>query len=369
MQWDQKAGQDLVEFLDGLVRRHRQVDVKIFDTVGGENASAAAIGNDGQTLARGTGGGGQDFGCGEQFAEGFDTHGAGPFERGVEHAVRTDQGAGMGRSRLGAGGVTTGLEDDHRLGAGCDLERGDEAAGVADAFDVKKDRLGFGVVGQKVEDVAEIDIGRVAEREQGREAEIVRAGPVGDSRAQGARLRHEREIAGRRFGLEEGAVHLVGAAGEADAVRADEADIGFTGGRNEVGFELDAFAADLAEAGGEDHGVLDALAAAFADDAGHELGRSGDEREVDVAGYRADVGKQGLPETSWYFGLMATRSPAKPPLIRFEKTTAPTEVPRSLAPNTAMDRALKKASRVLAGIVIHRREGGPCLASQLRHIH
>ena len=69
--------------------------MQVFDTVGSQNAGAAAIGNDGQASAQSTGAGRQDLGRREQLAEGFDAHGAGPFERSVEHAVRPDERTGV----------------------------------------------------------------------------------------------------------------------------------------------------------------------------------------------------------------------------------------------------------------------------------
>ena len=298
-----RGGEDLVEFLDGLRVRLGQVDMQVLDAVGGQDTGTAAIGDDGETLAGSAGRGRQDLGGGEELAEGLDAHGAGPFERGVEHTVRTDQGTGMGRGRLGPGGVSAGLQHDDRLGEGRDLEGRDELAGIADALDIKENRPGLGVVGQKVEHVAEIDVGRVAEREHRGKTEIVRRGPVGDGRTQGARLRDERQAARGRLGLEERAVHLVGTAGQADAVRADEAHAVMARRRDQVLFELDAFAADFTEAGRKDHGVPDAFFSASVHQGGHELCRRRDEGQVDLVGHVADLGITGFAHHLLVFGI------------------------------------------------------------------
>jgi hypothetical protein len=97
--------------------------------------------------------------------------------------------------RRRTGFVAAGLEQDDRLDAGGGAQRAHEAAGVADAFDVHQDVVGAVVVDQVVEDFAEIDVGRHAERDDRGEADLVALGPVEHGRTHGAGLRDEGEVA------------------------------------------------------------------------------------------------------------------------------------------------------------------------------
>jgi hypothetical protein len=51
------------------------------------------------------------------------------------------------------------------------------------------------IVGEEIDRFAETDIGRIAERYEGRAAEMMGTGPVGDGGYQGAGLGYEREPA------------------------------------------------------------------------------------------------------------------------------------------------------------------------------
>jgi hypothetical protein len=97
--------------------------------------------------------------------------------------------------RLPTRRVATGLEQDDRLDARRRAQRAHEAAGVADAFDVEQDVVGAVVVNQVVEDLAEIDVRRAAQRDDAGKADAVAGGPVENGRADGARLRNQRQIA------------------------------------------------------------------------------------------------------------------------------------------------------------------------------
>src|SRR3546814_9576731 len=70
------------------------------------------------------------------------------------------------------------LDDDDRLAAGGNARRRHELAGVGDRFRVEQDGAGVGVHRQVVEQVAEIDIGLVAEGDDLGEADATRRGPV-----------------------------------------------------------------------------------------------------------------------------------------------------------------------------------------------
>ena len=58
-------------------------------------------------------------------------------------------------------------------------------------LDIKQDCAGAGIRGEVVEHVTEIDIGHVAERDDVREADLPRGGPVEDGRDHPSRLADE----------------------------------------------------------------------------------------------------------------------------------------------------------------------------------
>ena len=75
---------------------------------------------------------------------------------------------------------------------------------------------------QVIEDVAEVDVGALAERDQGREADVACPGPVEDGRDQRARLGNERQIAGECVGVGEAGIEAEPGRQQADAVRAEK---------------------------------------------------------------------------------------------------------------------------------------------------
>ena len=79
---------------------------------------------------------------------------------------------------------------------------------------------------------------------------------------------------------EEGGVEIVHRAHDAEAIRADEADVGVARGVGELRLEPRAGLARLVEAGGEDDRGADALLAAFADRLDHGARRRRDNREL-----------------------------------------------------------------------------------------
>ncbi len=70
------------------------------------------------------------------------------------------------------------LEHDHRLGARRQPSGRHELARRAQVFHAQQDRLGGGIGGQVVEQVAEIDVHVVAQRDELRKADAALAGPV-----------------------------------------------------------------------------------------------------------------------------------------------------------------------------------------------
>ena len=185
----------------------------------------------------------------------------------------------------GTGLVAAGLEQDDRLDAGGRAQRAHEAAGVADALDVHQDVVGAVVVDQVIEDFAEIDVGRHAQRNDRREADLVALGPVEHRRTHGAGLRNQSQVAavGGHFG--EGGVEADVRADDAEAVGAEDTDVVGTGDLEHLALERRADVAGFREAGGDDDDVAHTAAPALFNDLWHRLRAGGDHRHLDA---RAD---------------------------------------------------------------------------------
>src|SRR3546814_5268463 len=74
--------------------------------------------------------------------------------------------------------VAAGLDHHHRLAARRSARRRQELARVAHVFDVQQDRAGVAVDGEMVEQVGEVDVERVADRNHRREPDVARARPL-----------------------------------------------------------------------------------------------------------------------------------------------------------------------------------------------
>ena len=96
-------------------------------------------------------------------------------ERGVIDGIGPGECAGMGLRRLGALRMTAGLDHDDRLCPRGGPRRRHELARVLDRLDVEENGACAAVEGEIVEQVAEIDVDPVAERDDRREADRARA--------------------------------------------------------------------------------------------------------------------------------------------------------------------------------------------------
>jgi hypothetical protein len=178
-----------------LGRQFGERDLEIAGTVGGHGSRSATVGDDRQALSLRTEFRGQRLGGVEQLPDVLDPHDAGTAHGGIENDIRAGGHAGVRFDGRQSAGVATGLEQDNRLDARRRAQRAHEAAGVANAFDVEQDVMGAVVVDQVVEDFAEIDVGGAAQRDDAGKADAVAGGPVENRRADGARLRNQRQIA------------------------------------------------------------------------------------------------------------------------------------------------------------------------------
>ena len=196
--------------------------------------------------------------------------------------------------------MAANLDQDHRFDACGGTQRAHEAARIADALDVHQDALRLRVGYQIVEDLAEIHIGRRAHGNDAGEADIVECRPIQNGGAQCPGLRNERDIADVGAALVESCVQSDGGAHDAQAVRADQADVVLVCGFHHFAFQRGAFGADFTETGGDDDSRFYPVDAAFFNDAGNGLGRRGDDDQL----YRiADRAYGGVSALTLYFGI------------------------------------------------------------------
>ena len=275
-------GQRLVEHGHGFGRQLGERDAHVAGAVGRHGARAAAVGDDGEAVAERAELGSERLGGVEELTDVLDADHAGAAHGGVEHGIGNGGHARVGGSGHGTGFVAAGLEQDDRLDARRRAQGAHEAAGVADAFDVHQDVVRAAVVDQVVEDLAEIDVGRHAQRDDRGEADLVGLGPVEHGRAHGARLRDEGKIARVGGDLGESGVEAEFRPDDAETVRTEDAHVVGTGDFEHLALERGADVAGFGKAGGNDDDVAHARAAALLDQLRHGLRPGGDDRHFDA---------------------------------------------------------------------------------------
>ena len=209
----------------------------------------------------------------------------------------------MGGHRLGAGLIASHLDHDHGLQPRYGTQGAHEAARIADALDVHEDALGGRVIGQIVEQLAEIQIGRRAGGNDAGESDAVGGRPVQHGCADGAGLRYQGQIAGQRRAQGEGGVQSDGRALDAQAVGSDEADAQTLGGMHQFLFQCGALLANFTETGGQYHRVPDAACAAVFENAGYGRRGGGDDCQLGRLRQVGGVRKAGMPQHFLPFGI------------------------------------------------------------------
>ena len=215
-------------------RQDRQLDTRLRCRIGRQHTSAAAVGDErevvhrrellvAQAAQRGRAHACQRDGGGEQVLQGVHAQHAGAADGGVEDDVAAGQRPGVRGGGLLPVQRAPGLDDDDRLVACRGARCRHELARRLNAFDVEQDGLGAGVAAEVVEQVAEIDIGMLAQRDHLRKAHPARLRPVQHGRGQRARLRHEGQRARRRRQLREAGVQPVVWRQQPQAVRPQDA--------------------------------------------------------------------------------------------------------------------------------------------------
>ena len=115
-------------------------------------------------------------------------------ERGIIDRVRTGQRAGVGRSRFRALRHAAGFDDHDRLDPGGGARRRHELAGVLDRFDIEQDRACLAVQREIIEQIGDIDVELVADRNDPGKADRALRRPIHHACGNGAGLRDQRQI-------------------------------------------------------------------------------------------------------------------------------------------------------------------------------
>ena len=131
--------------------------------------------------------------------------------------------------------------------------------------------MGAVVVDQVIENLAKVDVGSAAERDDRRKSDAVGLRPVENGRAHGTGLRNEGQVAGVGGNLGEGGVEAQRRADDAEAVRAEYADVVAARDLQHLAFQRSTGVACLGKACGDDDDVLDAAATALFDDGRNRL--------------------------------------------------------------------------------------------------
>ena len=302
--------QALVERFQRPVSQQRQLAAAQRQCIGGQHACTTAVGQHRQPLTLPALHMGQGFGRVEQRLQRVHAQHAGTPDGSIEHHIGAGQRTGVRGRRPGTVGRTAGLDNNHRLVARSSARRRHELARGLDRLHVHQDGLGAGIAGQVVDDVAEVHVGAVAQRDEMRKPDAAAVGPIQHGGCQRARLRHKGQlagqgIAGRKTGIEPDPRHQ-----RPDAVGPEDAQ---QPGPRRIQHGLlqrgPARAGGLLEPGRQHNGGARALASQGGDQVGHCLGRRADDGQVRRLRQRRDI-RPGRPAA--HLGMPAVDRPDRP---------------------------------------------------------
>ena len=210
---------------------------------------------------------------------------AGLAERGAVEVGAAGHVGGVRLRRLGTDLGRGALPDQHRLAEGQRLAAElDQAAGVRRAFHHSEHQVRAGIVEERRQQLRHRHIGLVARRDAVPEPHALRLGEIDDGIAEAARLERAGYAARLQLGLlrhrPEHRPHPLLQRDQALAVRTDQPHVGLASHLLELGFELGAGRAGLAESGGKDDGEADAGCATVTNRLSHQRGRHGYDGDV-----------------------------------------------------------------------------------------
>ena len=289
--------QHLIEFLAGVRRDRRRNSAELDQSIDGEDTDAAAIGQDGEALSRRRLDAAERLGAIEQLAQIGDPQDARAAERRVIDGVSAGECTGMGGGRLRALRHAAGLHHDDRLHARRGTRGRHELAGVLDGFDVEQNRAGLVIHREIVEQIGNIDIDLIADRDDAGEADAALRGPIDHAGRDRARLRNQREISRPRHVRGKTRIEAHAGHHDAQAVRPDQPHAVFAG-RSDRG--LLQGPRSVTEPGRDDQRARRAASSGLIDNAGNRARRRRDdhklrhERQLVEAVHRRDAADLGM---------------------------------------------------------------------------
>ena len=296
------GGQETVQRLDRLGRKVRKPTAEGLQRIDGHDAGAAAIGDDGQPVAANANAGGERRRRLEHFFQFRDPQEPRPRKGRVIDDVGAGQRAGMAVGGFRAGGRAAGFDDDDRLGTRRGARGRHELLRVSDVLHIKEDRSRCPVGRQIIEQIAEIDVAHIPQRDDMGKADAPFRGPIEHGRDDRPGLGDEGDIAfvGRQMG--KARIDAGMGRDQPDAVRPDDPHQ-MRARRVEHGLMQFVAAFDLAETRRDNHCRAAALLAEFLDDLGNAGRRCRDDRQIrcrrqigdrTVVQGRADRGLMGI---------------------------------------------------------------------------
>ena len=217
----------------------------------------------------------------EQLPRGIDSQDPGTAKCRLVHRVRPGEGPAMRQCRARRLSRAPGLHDDHRFVARRGSCRRHELASRPDRLDVHQDRPRLRVPAEVIEQVPEVDVRSVTERDEVRKPDAHRARPIEHRRRQRARLRDERKRSGSRAAVREARIETDPGHQESDAVRTQDPQRIGPGGRQHGAGETFRLARDLLQTGADHNRGPRSARAEFGNQAGmdgagvHSTARSG----------------------------------------------------------------------------------------------
>ena len=188
-------------------------------------------------------------------------HHAGVAAGGGEGRIAARQARGVGKGRGGPAIAAPGLDRQQRFARRLRAPRRlDKAPAVLDPFDVGADHVRRRIVHQKIEEIAELEIGLIADRKAVREADAAGLRPVEERGHQRPRLADQADPPGRKpidVERRRGAQHeMVRGADQAQAVRPEQTHAVAAGRRHDPGLQPGALGPGVGEFRGDDDGRL-----------------------------------------------------------------------------------------------------------------
>ncbi len=238
--------------------------------IGGQQAEPPAVADNRQPVAGRRQVERQSFGGPKQLPQRPDPQHPGPAERGVVNRIGL-MGCGIA--------PPAGPDHQHRLDARRRPRRREERADPLQCLQIQQDGAGIGIAGQPIQQVAEIDIGAFAERDDAGKTDALGGGPFDHRRQHRSRLRDQGQMARPGPQMAERGVEPAARHDDAEAVRAEQPQAVRPGSVPQSAVENRRFIGAMPAGRGGDHRDFGAAPAQFGQQAGNGRRRSGDHRQ------------------------------------------------------------------------------------------